>query len=115
MNQKINTCDLALIGAGYWGRNLARNFHALGCLHTICDAQAAILEMYQNGYDGVKKTTEIQEVLEDVTISKVAIAAPAALHYQIAKAALLAGKEVYVEKPLCLDEADAQELVERKS
>jgi UDP-2-acetamido-3-amino-2,3-dideoxy-glucuronate N-acetyltransferase len=112
MNQKINTCDLALIGAGYWGRNLARNFHALGCLHTICDAQAAILEMYQNGYDGVKKTTEIQEVLEDVTISKVAIAAPAALHYQIAKAALLAGKEVYVEKPLCLDEADAQELVE---
>ncbi len=104
--------DLALIGAGYWGKNLARNFHALGCLHTICDAQAAILKTYQTGYDGVMKTTEIQEVLEDATISKVAIAAPAALHYQIAKAALLAGKDVYVEKPLCLDESEAQELVE---
>ena len=108
----MTTPSLALIGAGYWGKNLARNFHALGALHTLCDAQAATLKTYDNGYDGVQKTTAVTQVLNDPDVTRVAIAAPAALHYQIAKAALLAGKDVYVEKPLCLDEAEAAELVQ---
>jgi len=112
MNQKTTIGDLALVGAGYWGKNLARNFHTLGCLQTICDARTATLRTFQSEYDGVRKTTEMKAVLEDDTITKVAIAAPATLHYEIAKAALLAGKDVYVEKPLCLDEAEAQELVD---
>lgn len=102
--------DLALIGAGYWGKNLARNFHALGALHTLCDRSAEIMASYGADYAAVKKTSSFDKVLEDPTVTKVAIAAPAALHYSLAKSALLAGKDVYVEKPLCLDIGEAEEL-----
>ena len=104
--------DLALLGAGYWGKNLARNFHALGVLHTLCDAHQSTLDAFGNDYAGVQKLTRFEALLGDPAITKVAIAAPAVLHYQLARAALLAGKDVFVEKPLCLDEAEAQELVE---
>jgi UDP-2-acetamido-3-amino-2,3-dideoxy-glucuronate N-acetyltransferase len=103
--------DLALIGAGYWGKNLARNFNALGSLHSLCDLDQAMLDSYGADFAGVRKTSDIDRVFADVDIKKVAIAAPAALHHRLAKAALLAGKDVYVEKPLCLDVAEAEELV----
>ncbi len=106
-----NERDLALVGAGYWGKNLARNFHALGVLHTLCDRSAATLQAYGPEYAGVRRCQDFDEVLRDAAITKIAIAAPAALHYPLAKAALLAGKDVYVEKPLCLELADAEDLV----
>jgi len=106
------SCDLALVGAGYWGKNLARNFNELGALHTVCDSVQATLDTYDAGYHGVQKTKTFKSVLESKSITKVAIAAPAALHYDLAKAALLAGKDVYVEKPLCLEVAQGQELIE---
>lgn len=102
---------LALIGAGHWGKNLARNFHALGALHTICDASERLLEHYASEYPAVVLTTSFAEVLDNKEITRIAIAAPASLHYTLAKQALLAGKDVYVEKPLCLDTAEAEELV----
>ncbi len=102
---------LALIGAGYWGKNLARNFLALGSLHTICDPVRAILESYGADYAPVRKTPNFQEVLTDSSICQVAIAAPAALHYELAKAALEADKDVFVEKPICLHFTEAQALV----
>jgi len=103
--------QLALIGAGYWGKNLARNFHALGALHTICDAGQSVLDTYGADFQGVQKTTRMDAVFQDNAITQVAIAVPATLHYQLAKTALLAGKDVYVEKPLCLDESEGRELV----
>jgi len=103
--------SLALVGAGYWGKNLARNFHALGSLHTLCDRSEQILASYGNDYSSVAKTASFDEVLADPSVTMVAIAAPASLHYRLAKAALLQGKDVYVEKPLCLDIAEAEELV----
>ena len=103
--------DLALVGAGYWGKNLARNFNALGVLHTLCDRSAVTLQSYGPEYNGVRRCQDFDEVLRDAAIAKVAIAAPAALHYPLAKAALLAGKDVFVEKPLCLELADAEDLV----
>jgi UDP-2-acetamido-3-amino-2,3-dideoxy-glucuronate N-acetyltransferase len=106
------SCDLALVGAGYWGKNLARNFNELGALHTVCDSVQATLDSYDAGYHGVQKTKAFKSVLESKSITKVAIAAPAALHYDLAKTALLAGKDVYVEKPLCLEVAQGQELIE---
>ncbi len=112
MSASTTTRDLALVGAGYWGKNLARNFHALGVLHTLCDRSVEILTSYGADYAAVHKTTSFDEVLRNSVITKVAIAAPAVLHHQLAKAALLAGKDVYVEKPLCLDIAEAEELVE---
>jgi UDP-2-acetamido-3-amino-2,3-dideoxy-glucuronate N-acetyltransferase len=102
---------LALIGAGYWGKNLARNFRALGSLHTICDTSKTILDAFGNDYDGVQRETSVETVFHNNEITKVAIAAPAVLHYQLVKAALTAGKDVYVEKPLCLDIGEAEELV----
>ena len=103
--------NLALIGAGYWGKNLARNFNALGALHTLCDTQSSILEGYGTEYSQVEKTSDFASVLSNRSIECVAIAAPAAYHYKLATAAILAGKDVYVEKPLCLDLAEAAALV----
>ena len=107
----MNTCNLALIGGGYWGKNLARNFHALGALHTIADLNEKILETYGNEYHAVRKTTNIGVVWADRDITKVVIAAPAVYHYRLAKAALIAGKDVFVEKPLCLELDEAKELI----
>lgn len=103
--------SLALVGAGYWGKNLARNFHALGALRTLCDRSPEILAAYGADYADVAKTDSFDSVLADPVVTQVAIAAPAALHHRLAKAALLAGKDVFVEKPLCLDVAEAEELV----
>ncbi len=103
--------DLALIGGGYWGKNLARNFHQIEALHTICDLDSDILASYGSDYSCVQKVARFENVLEDHAISKVAIAAPAALHYKLARQALLAGKHVFVEKPLCLSIKEGQELI----
>ena len=99
------------MGAGYWGKNLARNFQALGALHTICDVSSATLGSFTADYAGVAFESQWDEALPVAEIRKVAIAAPAALHYQLAKSVLEAGKDVYVEKPLCLDAVQAEELV----
>lgn len=103
---------LALIGAGYWGRNLARNFNGLGALHTICDSSRATLNSYGAEYAAVQKTSEFGDVLGNQAITQVAIAAPAVLHHQLARAALEAGKDVFVEKPICLDFSEGRSLVE---
>lgn len=103
--------DLALIGAGYWGKNLARNFRQLGALHTLCDLSETTLQSYGADYADVRKITAIDSLWPDAAIKRVAIAAPAALHYRLAKQALLAGKDIFVEKPLCLDEREGAELI----
>jgi UDP-2-acetamido-3-amino-2,3-dideoxy-glucuronate N-acetyltransferase len=108
---KNYTSDLALIGAGYWGKNLARNFHALGALHTLCDTNSEILASYGSDYDSIVKSNDFDSVLAQKEIRKIVIAAPANLHYRLAKKALQAGKDVFCEKPLCLDTVQAEELI----
>ncbi|MGB7325522.1 MAG: Gfo/Idh/MocA family oxidoreductase, partial [Rubripirellula sp.] len=103
--------NLALVGAGYWGKNLARNFNALGVLHTLCDPSPETLASYDEDYRSVAKEPLFDAVLANGAIQSVAIAAPAALHYQLASRAIAAGKDVYVEKPLCLDVTDAEKLI----
>lgn len=107
----MSTRNLALVGAGYWGKNLARNFHALGALNTLVDLSPKILETYGSEYHGVRKTRNVEELWSEREITMVVIAAPAMYHYRLAKEALMAGKDVFVEKPLCLDPTEAQELV----
>ncbi|MEO1619127.1 MAG: Gfo/Idh/MocA family oxidoreductase, partial [Planctomycetota bacterium] len=111
----MNPKDLCLIGAGYWGKNLARNFNAIGALHTLCDTSSETLARYGEDYESVHKTTDLDRVLADSSISKVAIAAPAHLHFKLASKALQAGKHVYVEKPLCLDSKEGQQLIDMAS
>ena len=103
--------NLALIGGGYWGKNLARNFLQLNSLHTICDPNPQTLESYGSDYQHIKKVAKFEDVLADTEVQKVAIAAPAALHYKLAKQCLEAGKHVFVEKPLCLSISEGQELI----
>jgi len=108
-----DTANLALIGAGYWGKNLARNFHALGALRTICDPASSLLAKYKEQYPELVTTSELDEVFADPAITQVAIAAPAVLHYDLASRAIASGKDVYVEKPLCLAVTDAEALTEQ--
>ena len=103
------TC--ALVGAGYWGKNLARNLFELDALHTICDTNESLLDTYQEKYPGIEVTSNFKHMLENPEITEVVIAAPAILHYKLAKQALIAKKDVYVEKPLCLDSGEAKELI----
>jgi UDP-2-acetamido-3-amino-2,3-dideoxy-glucuronate N-acetyltransferase len=106
-----DACDVALVGAGYWGKNLARNFNALGVLHTLCDTSPDTLAAFGAEYASVAKTTDFARMLHDGAIRKVVVATPAVAHHQFARAALEAGKDVYVEKPLCVIVAHAEDLV----
>jgi len=110
--QPINSNHkIAVIGAGYWGKNLVRNFHALKALGMIVDPSPLIQERMVQDYPGVKVTGAYAEALNDSEISGVAIATPAETHGAMIREAILAGKDVYVEKPLCLSESEGKELI----
>lgn len=104
--------NLAVIGSGYWGKNLVRNFNELGALHTICDKNRETLKFFQENYPGVRIITSCEDVFQDPAIDAVAIATPAETHFQLAQQAMLANKHVYVEKPLALSVKEAQQLQE---
>ena len=101
---------IAHIGHGYWGRNIARNLHELGHLAAVVDADPQAAEAAARTY-GVKAPTW-DEVLADPAIGGVSIASPAVLHFAQARAALQAGKHVFVEKPVALDVGEAKLLCE---
>ena len=103
--------NIAVIGAGYWGRNLVRNFHELGVLKTICDGAQTVRDEMARTYPEAAVTAAVTDVLADPAVTGVVIAAPAALHFELATAALQAGKHVFVEKPLALTRADGAALV----
>jgi UDP-2-acetamido-3-amino-2,3-dideoxy-glucuronate N-acetyltransferase len=104
--------NIAVIGCGYWGKNLVRNFSELGALHTICDVETKKLEQFKSLYPQLKVESDYHRVLENKEIAGVVIATPAATHYSIAREALLAGKDTFVEKPLALKVEEGKELVE---
>jgi UDP-2-acetamido-3-amino-2,3-dideoxy-glucuronate N-acetyltransferase len=104
--------NIAVIGGGYWGKNLIRNFSELGALSTICDADTAKLTEYKTKYPDVNICTDFNETMSRKDIAGVVISAPAALHYKLAKQALLNHKDIFVEKPLALNVNEGQELVE---
>lgn len=101
---------IAVIGAGYWGRNLVRNFASLGALAAICDGDAASLAAMAKAQPGIPVHADAASVLADNSIAAVAIATPAVTHGALAAQALAAGKHVFVEKPLCLDLEEAERL-----
>jgi UDP-2-acetamido-3-amino-2,3-dideoxy-glucuronate N-acetyltransferase len=103
---------VGLAGCGYWGRNLARNLHQLGHLAAVCDPSTKVLKEVKSDFKGVKTCRDFSDLLRDGQVRAVAIASPAALHYELARAALMAGKDVFVEKPLALEIGQAEELVD---
>ena len=103
--------NVGVVGCGYWGRNLVRNFFELGSLAAVCDNEPSRIEEMRQNY-GVPAVQSFDELLAMPQVQAVAIAAPAAQHYELAKKAMLAGKDVFVEKPLALRVEEGEELVQ---
>ena len=106
-----NLPSVAVVGTGYWGKNLVRNFHQIGSLKMICDKNEAVLGTLQAQHAGVEICYALSDVLKRDDIDGVVIATPAETHFVLAREALLAGKHVFVEKPLVLNESEGRELI----
>ena len=101
---------IACIGAGYWGKNLVRNFNDLGVLSRVCETDPQTLGHLATQYPDVTFSDAVEEVFADSEISGIAIATPAVTHAELVQRALLAGKDVFVEKPLALSLDEARKL-----
>ena len=109
--KSAKSANIAVIGAGYWGKNLVRNFYKLGVLKTVCDIDKKSLLYLKRIYPEINITQNINKVVIDKDIKGVVIAAPAVTHYKLTKKFLLAGKDVFVKKPLALKLEEAKKLV----
>ena len=103
--------NIAVVGCGYWGKNLVRNFAELGALHTICDSSPKVLGQFEALYPSVNRETSLDVVLANKEIEGLVISSPAALHYSMTKQALMAGKDVLVEKPLATTIQECQRMI----
>ena len=105
---------LGVIGYGYWGPNIVRNFsgHKDCRVVVVCDKSPKALARVTEAHPGVRATTDPDEVLESAEIDAVAIVTPVSYHYELAKKALENGKHVFVEKPFTATSAQAEELIE---
>jgi len=101
---------LAVVGAGYWGKNLVRNYAELGVLAGICDSDADAAARHCANHPGARPFSNPADVAADPDIDAVAISTPAVTHGELVRLFLNAGKQVFVEKPLCLDVVEAEEL-----
>jgi len=106
--------SVAIVGAGYWGKNLVRNFATTKrCnLKYVCDLNKKLLVVQKKNFPFIVTTSELEEVLSDTEIDAVVIATEVPTHFEIAQKSLEAGKHTYVEKPLTLKADDAKALVE---
>jgi predicted dehydrogenase/acetyltransferase-like isoleucine patch superfamily enzyme len=103
---------VAVIGGGYWGKNLVRNFYNLNALKLISDKNESILSNLKDQFKGIDTCLALTDVLAREDIEGVVIATPAETHFNIARESLLSGKHVYAEKPLVLQEEEGQELID---
>ena len=103
---------IGLIGCGAWGKNLLRNFSNLpGCvLLSCCDEDPKQIEKLRPNYPKVEFTQDDKEIIENPNLDAVVISTPPASHFKLCKAAILADKDVFVEKPLVLDVKEGEEL-----
>jgi len=112
MAKKNSDVKIGLIGLGYWGKNILRNLSDLNVLNTACDSNSKTIEERKKDFPSLKFSSSFEEILNNPKIEAVAIATPAATHYELVKKALNANKDVFVEKPLALKYNDGKELVE---
>ncbi len=104
--------SVAVVGCGHWGKNLIRNFYQLGNLTGLFDADPARLDSFASQHPKLKKYRDWTEILEDAELDALAISTPAETHYKLGLAALRAGKDVFVEKPLALTPDEGRFMVE---
>jgi predicted dehydrogenase len=105
---------LGIIGCGYWGPNLVRNFHGLPAarVKTVSDLRPGRLDFIRENYPDIETTSDFETIINDPEIDAVAVVTPVTTHREIAELALRAGKHVFVEKPLAHTGEDAWALVE---
>ena len=107
MNKKLN---IALVGSGNWGKNIARNLHEMGYLACIYDLNEKLSEKLSDDYN--LPTFELNKIFEDKNINAIVIASPAITHKDLAIQALKNDKDVFIEKPFCLSLHDAETISE---
>lgn len=103
--------NIALIGYGYWGQNLARVLNETGALAAIVDVLPRHLEEARAAYPEVKVMASFEQALAEPQIRAICIATPAVTHASLAVAAMQRGKDVFVEKPMCLNLVEAQRMI----
>jgi predicted dehydrogenase len=105
---------VGIIGYGYWGPNLVRNFNTAegSQVHMACDINPHSLKTVRKTYPGIKVTADSNELIKDPDIDVVIVATPVFTHYELTKKALDEGKNVFVEKPFTYTSAEAEELIE---
>ncbi len=106
--------NIVMVGCGYWGPNLIRNFISLpDCkIRKICDVDSERLLHLKSLYPAVETTQDFNEAVNDPDIDAVVIATPVRFHFEMAKASLKAGKHTFVEKPMASSVAECKELIE---
>jgi predicted dehydrogenase len=111
---KKKIINIGVVGCGYWGPNLIRNFRALqDCrMKVICDQDLNRLKQLKSLYPEVQTETSFEKLLGDKSIDAVIVATPVRFHYKMAKAALEAGKHTFIEKPMASSSAECEELNE---
>src|SRR3982751_3299367 len=111
MSSPIN---VGVIGCGYWGPNLVRNFKSLtSCrLKAVCDVNESRLRHLRSLYSDLDAYTDAAMLINEPTVDIICISTPVAYHYALAKASLLAGKHTMVEKPLAASSDECEELIE---
>jgi UDP-2-acetamido-3-amino-2,3-dideoxy-glucuronate N-acetyltransferase len=102
--------QIALVGCGYWGKNLCRNFHELGALAQVVDATENGQSTARSIAPEVAVTSKFEEVLNNPEIKGIALATPAETHRDLAVQAMEKGKDVFVEKPMALTLEDAEKM-----
>jgi predicted dehydrogenase len=109
-----NVVRVGVIGYGHWGPNIVRNLHGIEACEVaaVCDKSPAALRRVSRVYPNVHLTTEFSEILTSPHVDAVAVVTPAWTHYELAKAALLHGKHVFIEKPVTSTSQQAEELIE---
>jgi predicted dehydrogenase len=105
---------VAVIGVGYWGPNLIRNFLSLDEVENViaCDLDESLLNKTAKRFAGIETATDYEEILLRDEVKIVAIATPVSTHFEIAKNSLLAGKHCWIEKPMTASVSEAEELLE---
>ena len=105
---------VGVVGCGYWGPNLVRNFKGLSNCHmrAICDVSEGRLKHMRSMYPDVEAVTDFEHLLNGVGLDAVVVATPVKYHYSLAKESLLAGKHTLIEKPMASSSAECEELIE---
>lgn len=106
--------NVGVIGYGYWGPNITRNFNSVEGAHVsaICDRSPDMLKQVKKKHPGVEIYSDYKSVIESKHIDVIAVVTPVSTHYELTKLALMNGKHVFVEKPFTANIAQAEELIE---